>query len=131
MTETHDSILDLDALAPKREQARIRTDADPDGTIYELAAPADFGAVALAELSRIFTEHDELWEKAKRSAAEDKRLEKLLDELAQRLIPDAPAAAIAALPALTKRMVAVRFFVAAGQATASLMPGLPSPPENS
>lgn len=126
-----DEILDLSALTPEREQARIRTDADPDGTIYELAAPEDFGAVTLSQLGSIYSQHDELWEKAKRTPAEDKRLEQLLDDLAQRLIPDAPAAAIAALPALTKRVVAVRFFVAAGQATADLLPSTLSSPASS
>lgn len=122
MTDQTQEILELSALAPTREKAIIRTEANPDGTIYELAAPEDFGVAGLATMGKLFSEHDVLYEQAERTPAEDSRLETLLDDLTQRLIPDAPAAAIAALPALTKRMLAVRFFVSTGQATAPLLP---------
>lgn len=124
----HDEILELSSLIPERPKACIKTDDDPGGTIYELAVPEDFGAAPLARISRCFAEHDKLWEKGRRTATEDKRLEKLLNDLAQRIIPDAPSSAIAALPALQKRMVAVRFFVATGLAAASLVSEQMKPP---
>jgi hypothetical protein len=124
-------ILDLNALAPERETARLRWAEDEEGTLYELLAPQDLGAIELAELTRLFQNHDELWEKDTRTKAEDKRLVILLDTLAQRLIPDAPLEAVAALPALTKRGLAVRFFVSAGLATAPTMAGLESRLTNS
>lgn len=126
-------VLELSALTPERPKARITTDADPDGTIYELAVPEDFGAVDLARMGQMFSEHDNLWEAVSRSKAEDKRLEKLLNDIASKLIPDAPADAVKALPAITKRGLAVRFFVSAGLVAAPLMgpiAELASPPES-
>jgi hypothetical protein len=124
-------ILDLNALAPERETARLRWAEDEEGTLYELLAPQDLGAIELSELTRLFQIHDELWEKSERTKAEDKRLVSVLDKLAQRLIPEAPPAAVTALPALTKRGLAVRFFVSAGMATAPTMAGLESQLKNS
>lgn len=115
-------ILDLNRLTQERTLARI----DTDGTLCELADPEDFSAVQLARLGRLFTEHDRLWEAEERNSAEDQRLESLLDEVTQMLIPDAPADAIKALPALSKRGLAVRFFVSAGLASQATMGSLES-----
>jgi hypothetical protein len=81
-----------------------------------LLVPEEIGTLELARLSRLYTQHDELWEKAKRTAAEDKRLVSLANQLTQTFIPDAPAIAVAALSAVAKRSLAVRFFVGAGVA---------------
>lgn len=114
-------ILDLNTLAPDKPLARIRWNEEtPNGDIverdetYELLVPEEIGTLELARLSRMYTQHDELWEKEKRTAAEDKRLVSLANQLTQTLIPDAPATAVAALAAVAKRSLAVRFFVGAG-----------------
>lgn len=111
-------ILDLNALAPDKPLARIRwaDEAGEHDETFELLVPEEIGTLELSRLSRVYTQHDELWEKEKRTAAEDKRLVKLSNELTQLLIPDAPATAVAALSAVTKRGLAVRFFVGAGLA---------------
>lgn len=101
-------ILDLGGLAPERPLVKW------EGELYELLVPEDMSALDMARLGRLFTEHDQLWEKDKRTAAEDKRLVKLLDDLTAKLIPDAPAEAVKAIPAIHKRGLAVRFFVNAG-----------------
>lgn len=116
-------ILDLNTLAPEKPLARIRWATLDDGEkvehdeTFELLVPEEIGTLELSRITRLYTEHDELWEKAKRSASEDKRLEKLANDLTQKLIPDAPAAAVTALSAIAKRSLAVRFFVGAGLAT--------------
>ncbi len=118
-------ILDLNTLAPDKPLARIRweTTEEDDGDepvvvehdeTYELLVPEEIGTIELARLSRLYTQHDELWEKDKRTAAEDKRLVSLANQLTQTFIPDAPAEAVAALSAVAKRSLAVRFFVGAG-----------------
>jgi len=116
-----DNILDLSALTVERPKARIKTDADPDGTIFELAIPEDFGVVEMARLSRMVTEFDTLYEAESRSKAEDKRLEALQQQITQILIPDAPAEAVKALPFTDKRGLAVQFFVKAGLAQVPYM----------
>jgi hypothetical protein len=116
-------ILDLNALAPEHPLARIRWAEIVDDAVvehdetFELLVPEEIGTLELSRITRIYTDHDELWEKEKRTAAEDKRLEKLANDLTQKLIPDAPATAVAALSAIAKRSLAVRFFVGAGLAT--------------
>jgi hypothetical protein len=124
-------VLELNALVEERPQARIKTPEDPEGTLYNLLVPEEIGTVDLARLSRLYVEHDELWEKETRSAAEDKRLEKLSLDLTQALIPDAPAASIKALGAVTKRGLAVRFFVSAGLASKEALGQLASNLANS
>jgi hypothetical protein len=120
-------ILDLNTLAPEqaaradpledhRRRRRWREVVEHDET-YELLVPEEIGTLELSRLSRLYTQHDELWEKEKRTAAEDKRLVSLANELTQTFIPDAPATAVAALSAVAKRSLAVRFFVGAGLAT--------------
>lgn len=123
-------ILDLGGLAPERPLARIRTEANPEGDLYELLVPENLGAADLARLSRLFTDHDLLWEKARRTKAEDARLEGLLNRMAGTLVPDAPAEAVEALPALTKRGLAVRFFVEAGVMAQRPLAGLSLPENN-
>lgn len=131
-------ILDLNTLAPEHPLARIRwttiegdEKTDHDET-FELLVPEEIGTLELSRITRLYTEHDELWEKAKRSSAEDKRLERLANDLTQKLIPGAPATAVAALSAIAKRSLAVRFFVGAGLATqAALGPALVSQLTNS
>lgn len=119
-------ILDFNTLAPEKPLARIRwktteeIDGEPVVTehdeTYELLVPEEIGTLDLARLSRLYTQHDELWEKAERTDAEDKRLVSLANQLTQTFIPDAPAEAVAALSAVAKRSLAVRFFVGAGVA---------------
>jgi hypothetical protein len=115
-------ILELSALAPVRPQARVRTDADPDGTLYELAVPEDFGAVALRELGNRYAEVEGLvGSEGKLTKAQEKRLEKLLDEVVAALVRDIPAETVAALPYMTKRALAMRFFVGLGDDLTGLM----------
>lgn len=122
-----DDILELSALPPEREKVRLRTSADPDGTIYEMIAPDELGAVSMASLGRLFEAQEELWNAKSPSAAEQKRLAKLLDDLASRLIPDAPREAVEALGALAKRALVLRFFVQAGERVSRLLPASWSP----
>lgn len=116
-------ILDFNTLAPDKPLARIQWATLEDGErvehdeTFELLVPEEIGTLDMARLSRLYTQHDELWEMEKRTAAEDKRLVKLSDDLTQTLIPDAPATAVAALSAVAKRSLAVRFFVGAGLAS--------------
>jgi hypothetical protein len=131
-------ILDLNTLAPERPLARIRWAEIADGEkvahdeTFELLVPEEIGTLELSRITRLYTEHDELWEKDRRTATEDKRLEKLANDLTQKLIPDAPAIAVRALSAIAKRSLAVRFFVGAGLATqAALGPELVSRMTNS
>ena len=131
-------ILDLNTLAPERPLARIRWATLDDGEkvehdeTFELLVPEEIGTLELSRITRLYTEHDELWEKQKRTATEDKRLERLSNALTQKLIPDAPAPAIEALSAIAKRSLGVRFFVGAGLATqAALGPDLVSRMTNS
>jgi hypothetical protein len=116
-------ILDLNTLAPDRPLARIRwkdEDGEHDET-FELTVPDDLGTLELSRISRLYAQHDELWEQAKRTAAEDKRLVKLSNDLAQACIPSAPPPAVAALSAIDKRSLAVRLFVGAGLAGQATM----------
>lgn len=117
-------ILDFNTLAPEKPLARIQWAAvgDDDEKVehdetFELLVPEEVGTVQLAQISRLYTQHDELWEKDKRTKAEDAQLEKLSNRLAQIFIPDAPPVAIEALSAIDKRSLAVRFFVGAGLAS--------------
>lgn len=120
-------VLELNALrAVDRPQARIKWTGNPEGELFYLLQAEDMNAIEMSKLSRLFHDHDQLWEAEKRTKAEDTRLTKLLDELAGKLIIDAPADAISELPALTKRGLAVRFFVQAGVAMAPTMAGLES-----
>jgi hypothetical protein len=112
-------ILDLNTLAPDRPLARIRW-ADDEGEhdeTYPLLVPEEIGTLELSRLSRLYTQHDELWEMEKRTATQDKLLVKLANQLAQVFIPDAPATAVEQLSAVAKRSLAVRFFVGAGLAS--------------
>lgn len=68
-----DEILDLSALAPERAKVRLRTEAKPDGTIYELAVPEEFGAAGIQRIGRLIVEVDELWESARRSTRRRRR----------------------------------------------------------
>jgi len=112
-------ILDFNTLAPDRPLARIqwKDDEGKHDETFELLVPEEIGTLELARLSRMCTQHDELWEKPKRTAAEDKRLVSLANQLTQMFIPDAPATAVAAVSAVDKRSLAVRFFVGAGLAS--------------
>lgn len=111
-----EKILDLSALAPKRQKARL-----PNGEVYELAGPEDFGAVQLSRVGQMIVETDELWTAKKLTVAQQKRLTSLLDKLAQALIPDAPAEAVAKLPAVTKRVLGLRFLEEGGESVRPLI----------
>lgn len=110
-----DDVLELSTLAPTRERALVKTEADPEGTWFELADPADFGAGALSRIGKKVAETDGLFAKPKLSKAQERLLEQLLDEVAQAMLPDVPAETIRALPAITKRALGIRFFVLSGQ----------------
>lgn len=107
-------ILELSTIIPERPKANLKTPENPEGKSYELAVPEEFGAVALQEYGRLVNEMDDLWER-KLTAPQKVRLEKVLNALAVMLIPDAPLADLERLPAVTKRSLAIRFFVQAGQ----------------
>lgn len=114
MTEEY---LELSALEPERPKANLRTSANPDGTVYELALPTDFSAVELVRMSRMVDELDALWESPKKlNKPQEARLEKLLNLIAAQLVIGAPDEEIAALPAITKRGLGLSFFVSAGAA---------------
>lgn len=110
-----EDILELSAIVPERPQARLRTLGDPEGTLYELAIPEEFGSVALRRLGLKFQEVQELMGKSTLSVAQEKRAESLLNEVCGVLVIDAPAEAIAALPGLTKQGLATRFFGLTGE----------------
>lgn len=111
-----EDILELSALPPKRPKALLKTEADPEGTVYELAVAQDFDPSALRRLGRLVEEMDGLWmQKKAHTAKQTTRIETLLDKLAMSLIREAPAEAVAALPAVTKRALAIRFLVTTGQ----------------
>lgn len=119
-------VLELSALSNiDRPQARLKWDDCPEGELFDLLTPEDMNAIDMARLSRMFSDHDELWEKDSRTKAEDTKLVKLLDDLTAKLIIDAPAKAVKALPAVTKRGLAVRFFVQAGMFMAPTLAGIP------
>lgn len=118
MTE---DLLELSALTPVRPRATLRTDANPDGTIYELAVPQEFGTVALSQLASMYAEIETLSADPKLTKAKEKRLDTLVNKLACRLIPDAPKEEVEALPAITKRGLALSFFVKAGEVTMPLI----------
>jgi hypothetical protein len=111
----HDETLDLSALAPVRPKARLRTEGNPDGTLYELAQPEDFGPVDLRELGNKYAEAETLLSSDEAlTPAEDKRITTLTNELVGRLLIEAPAEDVAALPFSTKRALVMRFFVQLG-----------------
>lgn len=112
----HDDVLELSGLAPARRPVRIRTPDDPDGTMYELAERQDFGTVQLARLGRMLEQHDKLIEKRTLTAAEEKRADALLDELAAHLIIGAPREVLAAVHPVEKRDLVLAFFTRAGRA---------------
>lgn len=108
-----DEVLDLSALAPERPRARIKHDGALEGELYELAVPGDFGVVGLRDFGRQVDEMDRLWERETLSASQELRLEKILNTLTGTLIRDCPPEVIAAVPAVDKRGLVVRFFVSA------------------
>lgn len=111
-----EQILELSALAPEREKARLRWPANPEGEVFELATPSDFGAVTLATMGRWITHADALMSSEKAlTAAQGKDLEKTLNKIAGKLILDAPADVIALLPAVDKRSLAMRFLAESGR----------------
>lgn len=112
--QNDDELLELSSLVPKRRRARLRTEKDPDGTIYELAVASDFGARTLQQLFHEISEMDDLWGNPKISKAEEKRLDVLLNTLAARLIVGIPDADVAEIPAIDKRALVMRFFVEIG-----------------
>jgi hypothetical protein len=100
---------------PIRQKARLRTEANPEGTLYELATPEDFGPVDLRTLGTKYAEVEALLgSDGELDAAEDKRITQLTDEVVGRLLIDAPAEDVAALPFATKRALVMRFFVSMG-----------------
>ena len=111
-------ILELNALAPDRHQARL-----PDGEVYDLAVPDDFGAVALRRVARLFDAVETLMSQEKDlTASQEAKLEKSLSALVSLLIPEAPAEVVAQIPATKKRGLAIRFFTQAGEDVATLVP---------
>ena len=116
-------ILELSTIVPERPTANLKTPDNPEGTNYTLAVPEEFGAVQLQRFGRLVNEMDTLWEKQLKPPQE-KRLEKVLNDLAAMLIPDAPRADLEELPATTKRTLAISFFGRAVHGSAPLAAGL-------
>lgn len=107
------NVLDLSAIAPERQKARLRTAKNPeglrpDGTLYELRAPEEMSARELRSVGASISEMLTLWNSAK-TKAEDAKIEKLLNGIACQVLHDAPVSAVRGLPAIVKRGVAMGF----------------------
>lgn len=109
-----DEILEIGDLDPIRAKVRLRTKANPEGAVYELAIPEDFGAVDCSRIGAEILEMDRLWGLKDLSETDGQALVKLCNTIAGKLIPEAQTAEIEALPDVTKRAVALRFFVQSG-----------------
>lgn len=107
-------VLELTAILPERQKARLRTNENPeglrpDGSEYELVNAEEMSLVDIQSVSREFTQMEALWTGA-RGDTEQLELQLLLDGLACRLI-DGPGEEVVKLSAVTKRAVIMRFFV--------------------
>lgn len=121
--DDHAEVLDLSTVHPDRERIRIRTPADPDGKLYELAVPGDFGIAEMHGLENRFLRLDKMWEK--RSDLTDKQaidLEVGLAWLTRQIVRDAPDDVIAALTAMQQLQVAQAFINASGITVANGQP---------
>jgi hypothetical protein len=116
--------IELSAVAPKRPTANLKTPKNPEGTLYELAVPEDFGDTGLHELSVMQERLDELWAIKKPSETEAKQCARLLNRLTVALIRDVPPEDVAILPPVTKRALVARFFFQTAAGTARVM-GVP------
>jgi hypothetical protein len=104
-------VLELSALAPKRQKVLIRTAKSPDGELFEMASPADIGILEFERLAALFTELGEAMGREKPTVAEEKRAAQLLDQLAGRILIDAPATDVRKIGALDKMRLIDAFFV--------------------
>lgn len=119
-----EQILDITAIAPARQKVRIRTAADQDGTIYEIVNPEELSIRELRDTGRKILELVGMWDDAKLTKAEEKRVMKLLDEVTRTLIIDVPAATVKTIPHVTKRTLAMGFLARSGElAGEALTPG--------
>lgn len=109
-----DQVLELSTLAPTRQRALIRTEANPeglrpDGTAYELTVPEELSLVQLHEISRSADDIQKLWGNAAITKADQERLEKAMNGYMLLLIHGATAEVVADLPGLTKQSVLLGF----------------------
>ena len=117
--------LDLSRSTLKRERVRIRTSQNPDGEVYELKRPDEFGETELHEITFQMERLDKLWEIEKPDPTQVKQRARLLNQIVGAIIPDAPPADIASgIPTINKRGVAASFFFQGATATARVM-GVP------
>lgn len=115
-----DQVLELNALDPDRSSARL-----PDGNIYELKVPEDFGSVGFRKVGKLFSKVEDLLDHdLDLTKAQEKQLEQSLDDLACELIVGAPPEVASQIPAIKKRALALRFFGQAGEDLRSLVPAL-------
>lgn len=114
-----DHILQLNDIEPEaRQEARL-----PDGKVYQLKKPEDFGPVPFRRLGLLFNAMEELMGvEGDLSDSQEASLEQTINELAGQLIIDAPESAVADIPAIKKRGLVLRFFIQAGKEVQDLIP---------
>jgi hypothetical protein len=113
--------LEVTAIAPDRQKVRIKTTADPDGTIYELVNPEELSVRQLRDTGRKIYEALNLWDESELNKAQEKRLTKLLDEATRTLVIDCPADVAASIPHITKRTLALGFLARSGELAGDVM----------
>lgn len=74
-------ILDLSLLAPERPTVLLRTEANPDGELWELVTKGELSIQESAHLDRLSKSVDSLGDGTDLSAKEARLLEQHLDEL--------------------------------------------------
>lgn len=116
-TKTDKPVLELSALAPKRQKVLIRTAKSPEGELFEMTTADELGILQFERLGSLFNELGELMEKDEPSSAEEKRAALLLDQLAGRILVDAPAAEIKKIGAMGKMRLISAFFAPVNGAT--------------
>ena len=107
-------LLELSAIAPEREKVLLRTPENPeglrpDGAEYELTAPEDLSTLQLQELVRSGREVQELLSLEAPSAAQNAKLDQLMNEQALKLVQGATLEDVARLPGIIKQKLILRF----------------------
>lgn len=116
----HRETLELSAIAPERQQCRIRTKRNPEGTIYEIVSPEELSPRQIRTVGNMISEMLTLWDTAE-TKAEEQRTKKLLNDIVKVMIPDASLATIKQLPDIDKKAMAMGFLVRFGQIAAGAL----------
>lgn len=105
-------ILDLSTLAPERPTVRIKTKADPEGKLYEMAVPDD---LSLADQQFLYARAgrlDTLMSKAEPTTEERQELTMVVDKAASLILRDVPDQVMDELPNLQKQRAILVFLSA-------------------